>query len=57
MVLKMLLGACVGAAAGWLLGGTAVCRAGVCRTKAPRIGMTVATAMLGAAVAWYLMGR
>jgi hypothetical protein len=48
-----LAGACVGAAAGFLLARTTMCAAGVCRTRAHRLGMIVAVAVLGAAVAWY----
>jgi len=57
MVLKLLLGACVGAAAGWLVARTALCSAGVCRTRAHWLGMAAAGAFFGAAVAWYLMKR
>jgi len=57
IVPKLLLGACLGAAAGWLVARTALCSAGVCRTKAHWLGMAVAGAFFGAAVAWYLMKR
>ncbi len=57
ILLKVLLGACIGGVAGWLVARTALCSAGVCRTKAHWLGMAVAGAFFGAAVAWYVVNR
>jgi hypothetical protein len=57
IAIRVLIGALAGGAACLLLARTALCSAGICRTRAHWIGMTVAGAFFGAAVAWYLAGR
>jgi len=54
-VFKLLLGAAVGAAVGFVLAKAQACSAETCNVKARMVFSLLAGAVFGAAVAWYFL--
>jgi hypothetical protein len=57
LVLKVLLGAAVGAAGGYGLSRLRACSATACNVRASTIFSIISGAVFGAAVAWYFLTR
>ena len=55
--MKVLLGAAVGAGAGWVLSRMQTCSVKGCHVRASTIFSMIGGAVFGAAVAWYLLTK
>lgn len=57
LAIRILAGAVIGAALGFLVGRTTLCSAAQCRSRARMIFSIVGCAIFGAALAWHLSVR
>lgn len=57
LAIKVLAGAVIGAALGFLLGRTTLCSAAQCRSRTRMIFSIVGCGIFGAALAWHLSTR